>query len=241
MTKEKFLEEKCRDLHQYLKTDIRYDLNFFPRPFFVEVTGTPDSGKSTLIEQIYNDLRKEKLRIWKPQEGAQVVQDIPRDTPLYNISTGFYAINLLMHLSKGHQYDVVIFERCCFDMFVWIEDWFSLGKLNAEEKRAWQDHVALSRFYVNNIDAAYFVVCEPEESMKRAMELSTTKKVGGTTNPKKITVLVEKYRTAFDKLSDNYQQLELIDTTRLKKKEMVALFTAKVLEALGKKAKSVRD
>ena len=69
--------------------------------------------------------------------------------------------------------------------------------------------------------------------MKRAMELSTTKKVGGTTNPKKVRVLVEKYRTAFDKLSDNYRQLELIDTTRLKKKEMVALFTAKVLEALG--------
>lgn len=237
MASEKTIETKCRMLHKYLKTDIRYDLNFLPRPFFVEITGTPDSGKSTIIEQLYNDLRKEKLKILRPQEGAQFIQDIERDTPLYNISTGLYSIDKLIHLSRGHQYDIVIFERCCFDMHVWMEDWSQLGKLNEDEKLMYQ-RFALSRFWIDNIDAAFFVVCDPAVSMERAMELSSTKKVGKTTNLEKVTALVEKYKTAFLCLARSHKQLELIDTTKLKKKEMVGLFTEKVLNALVNKTKN---
>lgn len=235
MDKTKIIEEKAKVLHQYLKTDIRYDLNFLPRPFFVEITGTPDSGKSTVIEQLYDTLRKEKLRVWKPLEGAQQIQDIGRDTPLYNISTGLYAIEMLIHLSAGHQYDIVIFERCAFDMHVWLEDWFALGKLCEAERNIYQ-HFALSKFWVNNIDAAFFVVCDPEIAMERALATAPTKKIGGTTNLEKIKVLVEKYRSAFNKLSRHYPQLKLVDTTKLTKKKMVELFTMEVLNILESKS-----
>src|SRR3989344_893744 len=237
MSKENPIEEKTECLRKYLKCDIRHNNLFFPRPFFVEITGTPDSGKSTIIEKLYDDLRKENLKIWRPQEGAQVIQLIERTTPLYNIRTGYYALQMLIDLSHGHQYDIVIFERCCFDMFVWMDDWFALEKLSQSEKHSWQE-VALSRFYINDIDAAYFVVCEPEESMKRALKNSTTKKVGATTNPAKVAELVEKYRSAFKTLSPKYKQLELIDTTNMKEKEMVNIFTVKVLDALTKKSKN---
>ena len=236
MASEKIIETKCKILHKYLKTDIRYDLNFLPRPFFVEITGSPDSGKSTVIEKLYDDLRKEKLRILKPQEGAQVVQDIPRGTPLYNLATANYALDKLMHLGAGHQYDIVIFERCIFDMYVWMEDWYMLKQLTRQEKTVYQNF-ALSRFWVKKIDAAFFVVCDPEVSMKRALEFSTTKKLGSTTNPDKVKELVEKYKSAFRKISKKYPQLELVDTTSMDKKEMIRIFTEKVLNALVKKTK----
>lgn len=237
MDKTKIIEAKAKALHQHLKTDIRYDLNFLPRPFFVEITGTPDSGKSTIIEQLYDTLRKEKLRVYKPLEGAQEIQHISRDTPLYNLRTGQYALEMLIDFSQGHQYDIVIFERCAFDMHVWMEDWYALGKLCEAERNIYQ-HFALSRFWTNNIDAAFFVVCEPETAMKRALSTSPTQKVGGTTNLEKIKVLVEKYRSAFNKLARHYPQLKLVDTTQLRKKKMVELFTMEVLNMLEAKTKN---
>ncbi len=237
MDQEKTFENQSRVILSHLKSGLRYDHNFLPRPFFLEFTGSPSGGKSTVIDELDSFLRHHGFRVLKPQEGAEVIRHISRKTPLYNIRTGLYALSILIDQSIGHLYDVVIFERCLFDVYCWMNDWFQQGMLNGEEKDLIQKFF-LSRFWIDNIDAAYFMICDPEVAMKRQMRISPSQKLGTTTNPEKIRTLLNHYKRAYEILSPQFSQLSLIDTSHIDESTMVELVIKRVLEVLVKKAKS---
>jgi len=109
LSHEEQLELMVLQLHSYLRTDLRYGDRFLPAPFMIEFTGSPDAGKTTCIKELDNFLYRSGLRVFIPQEGAEVIRHIDRDTPEYNIRTGLYALNMLIDYAHGHAYDIVIF------------------------------------------------------------------------------------------------------------------------------------
>lgn len=228
--KEKVFEEKARVLLDYLKKELRHG-NAIPRPFFIEITGPPSSGKTTIITELDKFFRKEKFRVLRPQEGAEVIRHVERDTPLYNVRTGIYALTLLIDFMQGHTYDLVIFDRCIFDSYVWMEYWMEKQKLSDEEKYLIQSFF-LSRFWVSNIDIAYFVICDPDIAMKRELRIAVSEKMGETSNPATIRTLRDRYVAAYQKLSPYFSQLELIDTTHFTEKEMIDFFVHSTMNAL---------
>jgi thymidylate kinase len=237
MDKEKAWEEYARILYAHLKTNIRYDRKFLPRPFFLEFTGSPSSGKTTTITELDKVFRRQGLRVLRPQEGAEVIRHIGRDTPVYNIRTGLYALQQLIDFSNGHQYDIVIFDRCIFDVFCWMMYWEGKGKLREDEKSLIQSFF-LSRFWAHEIDAAYFMVANPEVAMSRELRIASSKKMGETTNPQSIATLVERYTRAYERLSPQYPQLHFLDTSNLSEQEMIDRITAEVFEILKQKAQN---
>ena len=237
MNPENVFEEKAQKILGYLKSHLRYDESFLPRPFFVEFTGTPSAGKTTTITELDKFLRRMGFRVLRPQEGAEVIRHIPRTTPLYNIRTALYALSLLIDESHGHLYDVIIFDRCIFDAYCWMMYWQEKGQLTEEEKRLIQDFF-MSRFWTDKIDAAYFMVCETDVAMKRELRIALSQKLGETTNPATIETLFRRYKRAHDVLSPKYKQLHLIDTTHLNEQLMVQLVANSILDIMEKKAKN---
>ena len=233
------LEEKTKMLLDYLKISRRYNQSFIPRPFFVEFSGSPSSGKTTMITELDKYFRREGARVWRPQEGAEVIRHIERTTPLYNIRTGLYALNLLIDLSAGHMYDIVIFDRCIFDAFSWMMYWEEKNKLTPEERNMIQSFF-LSDFWTDKIDAAIFMVADTKESLRREMRLSMNQKVGETTNSKTVETLINRYKTAYSLLSPKYKQLVMFDTTNLNEETMVQTITNKLVDMLVLKTKSGR-
>lgn len=227
------LGRKLKSIRGYLHTDFRHNESYLPRPFFVEVAGTPDSGKTMATDKIYDALRREGFRISCPQEGAAVLQDIPRTTPLYNIATGLYALNILIHESAAHNHDVVIFNRCIFDAYVWMEYWHAKNLLTSEEKIRYQ-HFFLSKFWVNKIDLAYLVVCDPEIAAARDLDHAYTTKIGESTDPKSIAVKIELHKKAFAKLAPKYPQLRFLDTTNLDRKSTVDNIANEIIDTFAK-------
>ncbi|MBI2635196.1 MAG: hypothetical protein HYW79_01475 [Parcubacteria group bacterium] len=236
MNRENVFEQQARQILAYLKSSVRYDENFLPRPFFVELTGPPSSGKTTIIKELDSFFRHHGFRVLKPQEGAEVIRHIPRSTPLYNIRTGLYALNILIDESMGHLYDIIIFERCAFDAICWMQYWLEKGKLSLEERDLIQKFF-LSRFWINKIDAAYFLICDPEVAMKRELRIALSQKLGDTTNPKTIETLVSRYRSAFEILSPEYKQLRLMDTTNIDEQVMIETIAQEILNIFEKKTK----
>ncbi|RJQ29628.1 hypothetical protein C4565_01885 [Candidatus Parcubacteria bacterium] len=231
---EAYFEKKAKQLLEYLKSNLRYDREVIPRPFFIEITGSPSAGKTTTITELDKFFRRMGFRVWKPQEGAEVIRHITRDTPIYNVRTGLYALSLLLDLSRGHQYDLVIFDRAIFDAYVWMMYWEEKGKLSKEERELMQLFF-LNRLWIDEIDAAYFMICDPEEAMRRELRIALSKKTGETSNPKTITTLVERYKTAYTTLSPTHENLYLFNTTKLGEQEMVSAIAEQILETLEKK------
>ncbi|MDO8523539.1 MAG: hypothetical protein Q7S12_04680 [bacterium] len=238
MNKEKIFEQKAQEILKYLKSNIRYG-KYIPRPFFLEFTGSPSSGKTTTITELDKFLRREGFRVLRPQEGAEVIRHIERTTPLYNIRTGLYALQLLVDISAGHLYDIVIFDRCIFDVYCWMMYWCEKGKLTDFATQNIQDFF-MSDFWINKIDLAYFMVCDPKIAMERELRIALTQKLGETTNPKTVETLVNRYKKAYDILSPDYKQLRLLDTTEMKENKMVEMIAEQVLSVLQEKAKNGR-
>ena len=231
---ENLFETRAERVLKYLNVDHRYGEAHLPRPFFVEFTGSPDSGKTTTIDELYKFFKTLKFRVLRPQEGAEVIQHIPRSTPLYNIRTAQYAINQLIDLSHGHMYDLVLFDRCAFDAYCWMMYWESKNQLSREDVKLYQEFF-LSKFWVDNLDAVYFVVCDPDEAMKRSKEVSLTDRLGNFTNPQTIKVLVERFQQAYRELGPKFPQLQIVNTTRVDKQNMVEYFASDILSMMEKR------
>ena len=232
--RENIFEQKAQKILSYLKTHVRYDESFLPRPFFVEITGPPASGKTTTITELDKFFRRQGFRVLRPQEGAEAIRHIERTTPLYNIRTGLYALELLLDISHGHQYDLVIFDRCVFDAYCWMTYWAEKEKLSEGEKSLIQNFF-LFWLWADKIDAAYFMICDVEIAMRRELRIALSEKLGETTNPKTVATLRERYLCAYDVLSPQHRQLSLIDTSQMDEKAMVEHVAEKTLEIFEKK------
>ena len=228
-------ETRAEKILKYLKNEHRYGELFLPRPFFIEFTGSPDSGKSTTINNLYHFFKNLGFRVFKPLEGAEAIQHISRSNPLYNIRTAIYAITQLIDLSHSHMYDLVLFDRCVFDGYYWMMYWLTKGKLTENEMRRWQE-TFLSDFWVNNLDAAYFVICDPAVTLKRKRMDVLTTRFSDITNFKNMEILVDRSRQAYNELSRRFPQLKLVDTSAMEKMEMVQYFADDILTTMERRA-----
>lgn len=231
---ERYFERKAKKLLGYLKKNIRHNHHVIPRPFLIEFTGSPSSGKTTCITELDKFLRRQGFQVLRPQEGAEVIRHIPRTTPEYNIRTALYALQMIMDYSHGHAYDIVIFDRGLFDAYVWMEYWHEKNKLASEEKNLIQSFF-LSRFWIERLDIAYIVTCDAEVAIEREMKIALSSKTGETSNPETMRALAKRYQSAFQELKTQYKQLKLIDTTYMPENKMVQLVAAETLKLLEKK------
>jgi thymidylate kinase len=223
---------QATEIKKYLKSKERHN-GFFPRPFMVEFGGTPSAGKTTLITQIDTILRREGLRVYCPQEGAQAIRHISRHTPLYNLRTGIYALSILIDLAHSSTYDVILFDRCIFDSYHWMIHWERKGMLTSETKAMFQSFF-MSPYWANMIDVAYLMVCAPEAALKRETKVQIAKKFGNTTNPDAIQNFNKQYRDAQRELrAMGFKQVRLLETTKLGIPGMVRKVADELLTALS--------
>ncbi|MEK7118396.1 MAG: hypothetical protein AAB869_02190 [Patescibacteria group bacterium] len=234
------LQLMVEQLHGYLRTDLRYGEHFLPAPFMLEFTGSPDSGKTTCIKELDKLLHRSNFRVFIPQEGAEVIRHIGRDTPEYNIRTGLYALNMLMDFAHGHMYDIVIFDRSIFDAYTWMIYWEDKKLLSEKERQTIQDFF-LSRLWTDRIVTSYVVVCEANEAVRRGQRIAVSESLGQSSNPESIQKSIARHERMYAELSPRYPQLHLVDTTTMDEKTMVEHIATTTMEALLAKARERRQ
>src|SRR3989344_6957077 len=228
-------EAQAKRILKYLNAERRYDQEFLPPPFVVEFTGSPSSGKTTTIKQVYNFLRRHGFQVLMPQEGAEVIPARLRDKPDYNIQTALYALQILLRERREHRYDFILFDRCVFDAFHWMLYWHEKGSLTSEETEVLQKFF-LSSEWVCSVGLVYVMVCSPEVALRRENEIALTDKLGETTNPTSIEKTIRRFTKIHNDLRRHFSQLRLVDTTSLDKREMILRVGSEILETFEKKA-----
>ena len=222
--------QQIEKIRRNLRHDERYSL---PSPYMIEFSGPPSVGKTSIIAEIDDFLRPLGLaKIWPPQEGPREIRHIPRTTPDYNLRTAMYSLAKLLDESHDSRYDIILFDRCAFDAYCWMEYWSRKGKLDPTNKFIFQSFLTDPRF-INKIDICYFMVCNPDISMQREFKNAISDETRETTNLKSIRLLDEIWRNAFAKLHSCHPNMRLIDTSKLSISEITKLIVKDMLETLS--------
>lgn len=217
------LEKRAQKLLKYLDPQgIRRGK--LPRPFIVEVTGSPDSGKTTTLKILDGFFRRQqykgqKYKVWKPLEGAEAIRNIPRTSHRYNVATGNYALQILLEHSCSAEYDLILFDRCLYDAWCWMEYWLKKKDLMPEEARHLKSYFS-HHAWRNNIDICLFIMCDPKVAIGRDQQWSLTKKSGSFTNIDTVIELYDIFKAGYSYFKQQNTSVALIDTTDLNPKQV---------------------
>jgi len=190
------------------------------RPFIVEITGLPDSGKSTVVKRIDVFLRRQgsgdqECKILIPQEGTKTVRNIPRTAIQHSIAASNYALQILLQQSYSTDYDLLFFDRGLYDAWCFIEWLRQKRRLEQEESDCFKSFFTYEG-WLKNIDLCFFVMCDPKTATARNRKDSfLTQKVGIRTNPKTVAELYYAFVAGYTYFKNQGAPVVLIDTTNL--------------------------
>ncbi|MEO0084942.1 MAG: hypothetical protein ABIJ94_04395 [candidate division WOR-3 bacterium] len=212
----------------------------FHRPFVIEITGTPDSGKTSVINTLTRFFKRAGWRVLNPAEGAEIIKKVPRTTYLYNIRTGIYALAELLDNTYSLDFDLIIFDRAVYDAYCWQEYWLR-KKIISPEVAEFNQKFFVQSEIANKVDICFFVICQAEEAMRREAKWALTEKHGETTNPETIQNLVEIWQDCFKKLQENKAPIILMDTTKMSPKQMGRFILYHTLKVILKRLKNLKQ
>ena len=210
------------------------------RPFVIEITGLPDSGKSTVLNRIDVFLRRQgsseqECKILIPQEGTKAVRNIPRTTFQHSIAASNYALQILLRQSYSIDYDLLFFDRGLYDAWCFIEWLYQKRKLGQEESDCFKSFFT-HEGWLKNIDLCFFVMCDPKIAIDRnKKDAFLTKKTGIRTNPKSVAELYSAFMTGYSHFKDRGAPVVLIDTSNLDVGQATRKVLIQILEEFEKK------
>ena len=191
------LEKRATDILHRFDPDGTRTLRL-PRPFMLELFGTPKSGKSTMKEMLRHFFRRQGWKVSAPTEGAEVVE-LPRVEPAYNFQTAEYALGEARKRFFDRSFHLVIFDRAIYDGVMRMEYYRSKGVISPEQQRLIEGYYLLP-WNAEMFDMHVCLVASPEVAIKRELARALSKKHGETMNPQTLTGLLDAHGRMWQRL-----------------------------------------
>ncbi|MFC1702941.1 hypothetical protein ACFLZO_00590 [Patescibacteria group bacterium] len=178
-------ERAASELKRFDPEGIRHSRS--PRPYMIELFGTPKAGKSTIKEMLKHLFRRSGWRVSAPTEGAEVVE-WKRDEPVYNFQTCEYALSAARDRSFS-DFHVVIFDRAIYDGVVRMEYYAQKGTITREQQSLIEGYYLLP-WNTDLFDLHICLVSTPEVAIRRELAHALTEQHGKTMNPETLKGLL---------------------------------------------------
>lgn len=91
------------------------------KPFIVEFTGTPEAGKTTVINILFEDLKKLGYKVKLYPESAEITpKEFPKGCFEAKLWMNFDTAKNILEAQYMSDYEIVLFDRGAFDRMFWI-------------------------------------------------------------------------------------------------------------------------
>ena len=184
---------------------IKQNLDKSGGPIFVELMGTPKSGKTTLLGAFKNLFGKYGIRIQAKQETAEY-------NPIQDKSSEEYSMWMIMELMKELSEDfsdgtprIVIYDRGMLDRIPWLDCSVKDGTIPARDSELLKG-VYQTEFMRKYRPLSYGMVTSPELSVKRKG------KPGRTVNYDSIALFNDCFEKEFEFINGLSQKLSITTT-----------------------------
>lgn len=182
------------------------------RPYVVELSGTPEAGKTTVIKSLIKEYESQGLRVVYIRESAEIVPaHLPKGSFIANQWMRINSLPSIIDASYDEKNDIVFIDRGIWDSIFFEYVFYLEGKCTRKQFESFSSFMK-DDLYLPNLLIA--LVASPEEVIKRR---------GGEGRIVKKD-WIEFYNMHFN---DFYQKIhtpkDLIDTTNLSKEELLKL------------------
>jgi len=188
--------------------------NHPPRPFFVEFSGTPKSGKSSTIEVVRHFFRRNGFRVLAPAEGAsrRTPEFLKDDLVFFNVWSGCYSLTHLLERAKEDApYDLVLLDRGLFDVACWVEYLATNNLILPAEADAVRQFFSLERWKAL-IDLVVLMTVDPATAMTREYQDRLTLAKGRAMNESFLRDINDAYARVARTLGPAFPEFVHLDT-----------------------------
>jgi thymidylate kinase len=235
----KSFEKEAKEILEFF-TELKTGSKILYRPFIIEITGTPDSGKTSVIATLTRFFKRAGWRVLNPTEGAEITKKVPRTTHLYNIRTGIYALGELLDNTYSLDFDLVIFDRAVYDTYCWQEYWYRKKIISRQVADVIQGFFRQPEV-ASKIDTCFFVICSAEEALRREAEWALTVKQGETTNLESIEKLINIWQDCYQRFTELKAPVVLLDTTKMSPKQMGNFILSRTIKAMRERIRKIKQ
>lgn len=185
--------------HQTLELIANLSTEVSKMPIIIELAGTPNSGKSTIANEIDSIFRRHKIKCKVICESARYCKIHNKKTPQFNYWTALETIQrILSEIDRG--YKIIICDRGIFDAITWMRFYLNNNLLSKK------DYNTVVNFYQLNEWKQYVycvnvITCAPAISIKRDIDYSEFGMYGSIVNP----LILPKINLAIEEAVNDYK------------------------------------
>lgn len=144
------------------------------KPIVIEFTGTPNSGKTTLIRGLEKELISRNYNVEVKQEDAELVpKNIPKKTWARNSWITFGQLQSLIEV-KFSNADIILFDRGYYDALFWTQFLYHQGSCTLDESVTLYKVLKETNAVYNLIPDWLFII-----DVSTGVSIERRKKMGG--------------------------------------------------------------
>ena len=148
------------------------------RPFFIEFSGTPKAGKTTIINSLRLFLNRNGYKVSVLVERASTAPIVNKLHMHFNVWTACQTLCQMLDSTQWPERNhIVILDRGLFDALAWMDWMFHRDALGRDEMDKVIDFLTLDSWR-QLIDIVFIMVTTPEVSLEREYKDQVTKKPG---------------------------------------------------------------
>ena len=183
------------------------------RPLFVEFSGTPKAGKSTIINSLRLFLARNKFKVYVLTERASTCPIRNKKHPFFNLWTACATIIQMLEAGQPDATDdVVIMDRGLFDALVWMEWLQDKGELSKTERDI-VDQFLTMKTWLDMIDLVFVMHVDPKKALEREFSGQVTRRTGSIMDETTLAEVNTALRRTVDRNEASFRKVLHVDTT----------------------------
>jgi len=180
-------------------------LESFADSYVVEFAGLPRAGKSECISIVEHFLRRNKVPVATPLEGARQAPEHLKESLLaYNAWTATYAIRQILEVSTFDpphpSPSIVLLDRGLFDATAWFQCLRNRKEITEDERHALCSFLRLGA-WKRRVRKVFFFHCGHDTSMEREYKYKLLQEAGKVLR----TPFLKELRAAYEEAKSCYK------------------------------------
>lgn len=206
------LAERCKQAYDRMKSaesEVRL-------PLFFEFSGSPKSGKTSIIGIVAHFFKRLGIDVAQPAEGASLrtPTGLRDDWFPFNAWSGCYALQeILVECSQHPPRDVVLLDRALFDVMGWVEFLCSsLQRITEDDRDRISAFFALD-FWGRRQNGVFLFTADHKTSLERENHDKLTARPGSVMNRETLEQLQQAYHDVALREVEQFNRLYHLDTS----------------------------